>query len=130
MSDNLYRKIGEMEYDNLISGMNPVTLVSGGTIAKLTEAATYMRGTVFAKSTNDHMLYILGTQAPEGDSLTPDCILCDDKDIGTSADVPTAIYIAGCFNPDKVTVSNGYTMTEADKDKLRERGIIFKATMS
>lgn len=60
----------------------------------------------------------------------PDCILTDEVLIGTSADVPAAIYTAGCFDPDKVTVASGYTMTEADKDKLRERGIVFKAAFA
>lgn len=127
MATNLYSKIGEMDYDGLITNIIPAIQTAGGTVAKLTEAATYARGTMLAKSTNDHRLYILGSAASEGDTLTPDCILCDDEDIGTSADVPAAVYTAGCFNPDKVTVADGYTITEADKDKLRERGIVFKA---
>ena len=30
---------------------------------------------------------------------------------------------AGCFNPEKLTVKDSYTMTEADKDALRMRDI-------
>lgn len=55
--------------------------------------------------------------------LTPDCILCDDTEIGTAADVNVAVFTAGCFNIDILTVKDGCTLTEADKDKLRERGI-------
>lgn len=33
-------------------------------------------------------------------------------------------HLAGCFNPDKLTVKDSYTMTEADKDALRMRDIV------
>ncbi len=188
MANNLYRKVGEMDYDGLIANIIPQIQVSGGTITRLGAAATYTRGTVLAKSSITHQLVILGTEAAaavvaadavygitsdaaivsgktyytrsgsegsyvytpvaspaveniatyyeittpaveaqDAEILTPDCILCDNEDIGISADVPVAVYTAGCFNTDKVTVADGYTMTEADKDKLRERGIVFKA---
>ena len=61
------------------------------------------------------------------DTYTPDCILCDDTEIGADEDVTTAVYKAGCFDLEKLTVAEGYTVTEADKDKLRERGIVFKS---
>ena len=60
----------------------------------------------------------------------PDCILCDDVTVGTDADVKVAVYKGGCFDPGKVTVKSGYTITAADKDKLRTYGIIFKAPMA
>jgi hypothetical protein len=59
--------------------------------------------------------------------LTPDCILCDDTEVGTDNDVNVAVYTAGCFNPQKVTVNDGYTITEANKDELRKRDIVFNA---
>jgi len=64
-----------------------------------------------------------GSPAVAAEILTPDCVLCDVTTVGTAADVNTAVYTAGCFNADALTVKDGYTMTEADKDKLRERGI-------
>lgn len=57
------------------------------------------------------------------EKLVPDCILYDDVNVGTDADVNTAVYTGGCFNLDALTVKDGYTITEADKDKLRERSI-------
>ena len=127
MVKNLNRKVGEMNYDGLITDLTPPVQVTGGVVSKLAAGATYTRGTAFAKSTLSGKLYILGTVAPNGDTLTPDCILCDDEDIGTGEDVSTTVYAAGCFDPDKVIVASGYTMTTADRDKLRERGIVFKA---
>lgn len=129
----LSRKLGEMEYDGLITGLNPPERVDGGAIAKLTTATTYKRGTLLAKSAANGLLHILGEEPPTPgtgevkDTYTPDCILCDDTEVGTEEDVIVAVYKAGCFNPDRLTVANDYTITEADKDKLRERGIVFKA---
>lgn len=125
--ENLYRKVDEMEFDGLVTGLTPPVQVRGGTICKGAEITTYPRGSVFAKSGKDGKLYLLGTDATSGDTLTPDCILCDDADVGTDADAVVTVYTAGCFDPNKVTVKDGYTMTEADRDKLRERGVVFLA---
>jgi hypothetical protein len=113
----LRNKLGEMEYDGLVAGLNPPVRVDGGTIGKLTEAAVLKRGK--AEDTGLLSLY--------GGTGTPDCILCDDTEIGADEDVTTAVYKAGCFDLEKLTVAEGYTVTEADKDKLRERGIVFKS---
>ena len=133
MAKELRQKLGSMEYDGLITGLNPPTRVDGGTIAKLSAAAVYKRGTLLAKSAKDGLLHILGEAPPaaaEGqtaDTYTPDCILCDDTEVGTTEDVPVDVYVAGCFDPEKVTVGDGYTITQADKGKLRTYSIVFKA---
>ena len=57
----------------------------------------------------------------------PDCILCDDVTVGTSNDVTVPVYIAGCFDPDKLTLAEGASLTAGAKDVLREKGIILKA---
>lgn len=122
----LSRKVGDMSYDNLIAGITPPVHVNSGTLRKLATETAYARGTVLAKSSGiagDGKLVILGTEAVENETLTPDCILCDDVTVGTDDDVDVAVYTAGCFNVDALIVKSGYTMTEDDKDKLRERGI-------
>ena len=123
MAKHLNHTVGEMVPDKLIAGMTPPPQTASGTIAKLGTAATYKRGTVLAKSAKDNSLYILGTTAASGDTLTPDCILCDDTEVGTEAGATAVVYVMGRFNVDALTVADSYTMTEADKDKLRERGI-------
>lgn len=123
---SLSNNLGKMEYDGLITDIIPQVQVRGGTIAALTETTIYKRGTILAKSATDGKLYILGSEA-SGDEITADCILCDDTEISTTADVNVEVYTAGCFDPDKTIAADGYTITEADKDKLRERGIVFKA---
>ena len=126
---NLSKKLGDMNYDGLFTDVVPAVQVSGGTIRKLSAAATLKRGTILAKSSGtagDGKLVVLGTTAVTNETLTPDCILCDDIDVGTSADEKVAVYTAGCFDPDKVTVAASHTISETEKDNLRMRGIVFK----
>lgn len=126
----LSKSLGTMEFDGLIADINPKLAVSGGTIRKLSEADTIKRGTVLAKSggtAGDNKLVVLGTAAASNEVLTAYCILCDDVAVGTTDDVIAPVYLMGCFNSNKVTVADSYTMTEADKDALRNGGIVFKA---
>lgn len=120
MAKELRQKLGSMEYDGLITGLNPPTRVDGGAIAKLAAPAVLRRGTLLGKADS-------GLLSVYDGAGTPDCILCDDTEVGTAEDVPVDVYAAGCFDPEKVTVADGYTITQADKDKLRAYSIIFKA---
>ena len=106
----LSEKLGEVEYDGLIAGVNPKKRVGPGVIAGPEAETTFVRGT--------------GTEASGGDTLTADCILIEDVTMKASMDETVAVYLAGCFNPDKLTVKDSYTMTEADKDALRMRDIV------
>lgn len=124
------RKLGEMNYDGLITDLTPKTEVRGKTIRKLEAAGTLVRGTVLAMSSGtagDGKLVVLGSTAASNETLTPDCILCDDIDVGTDIDVNAAVYTAGCFDPDKVTVKESYKLTDADYDTLRKYSIVFKS---
>lgn len=125
-----FENLGAVSYDGLISGITPEPKVTGGTIRKLAAAGTLVRGTILAKSSGsagDGKLVILGTTAATNETLTPDCILADDIDVGTSVDVNAAVYDMGCFDPAKLTVKTGYTLTVGDKDTLREKGIYLVA---
>ena len=127
---NLSKKLGEMNFDGLFTDVVPAVQVRGGTIRKqTTSAVTLKRGTILAKSygtAGDGKLVVLGTAAVSNETLTPDCILCDDIEVGTAADEKVAVYTAGCFDPDKVSVTASYSITQTDKDNLRMRGIVFK----
>lgn len=130
MSKRLDENLGSVGYDGLIVANEPVADVFTVTIRKeATAAATYKRGTVLALSAGtagDGKLVILGSTAATNETLTPDCVLCDDVTVGTDADEKVAVYTAGCFDPDKVSVAASYSITETDKDNLRMRGIVFK----
>lgn len=126
----LSKSLGSMEYDGLIADINPKLVVSGGTIRKLGTAGTIKRGTILAKSSGtdgDNKLVVLGTAAASNEVLTAYCILCDDVDVGTADDVTVPVYLAGCFNLNKCVTINDHTITEAEKDALRNGGIFFKA---
>ena len=102
----LSEKLGEVEYDGLIAGVNPKKRVGPGVIAGPEAETTFVRGTVFAKSAKDGKLHILGTEASGGDTLTADCILIEDVTMKASMDETVAVYLAGCFNPDKLTCAS------------------------
>ena len=121
---DLSRKIGEMEYDALIIGIIPHKQVNSGTIRAVEAKMTFKRGTILAKSSADNKLVILGTEPAEGETLTPDCILCDD--IIVESDTTTAVYTAGCFNRNKVITAEGYTITAEDTDALRKYDIVLQ----
>ena len=127
----LSKSLGTMEYDGLIADINPKLVVSGGTLRKLGTAGTIKRGTILAKSggtTGDNKLVALGTAVTGAtETLTAYAILCDDVDVGTENDVTVPIYLAGCFNLNKCITANSHVITEAEKDALRNGGIIFKA---
>lgn len=127
MATNLSRKVGEMEHDGLVTDVTPKVQVRGKTIRKMSAETELKRGTILAKSSVDGKLVVLGTTAVNSETLTPDCILCDDITVGTTDDVIATVYTAGCFNTEKITVASGYTMTEADADALRKYDIVFKA---
>ena len=115
----LSKSLGTMEFDGPIADINPKLVVSGGTIRKLSKADTIKRGTVLAKSggtAGDNKLVVLGTAAASNEVLTAYCILCDDVAVGTTDDVGAP-----------VVMTNSHTLTEADKDALRNGGIVFKA---
>ena len=130
MSRNLNAKVGEMEYDGLVVDLVPEVEVRGGTIRKLAAATTLKRGTILAKSSKDNTLVVLGTAATDGETLTPDCILCDNVTVGTDADVSVSVYTTGCFNTNRVHVADGYTISATDLDALRKYSIVFKAAFA
>lgn len=129
MSKRLDENIGAVEYDGLIAGNVPVADVFTVKIRKeATATATLKRGTVLALSASgtaaDGKMVILGTTAASNETLVANCILCDDVEVGTAADVNVLAYRTGRFARNKLIVKNGYTMTAADEQALREGGIL------
>jgi len=120
---DLNRKIGDMEFDGLITAIVPPTQVRAGTIAKLSSGTEiYKRGMLLSKQNSGGKLVPLGTSAS-----TPHSVLCDDVTIGADEDVNVAVYTAGCFHPGKVTMLASHTaITAGELDELRKRDIVFK----
>ena len=180
-----------MNYDGLISGIEPAAKVEGATIAALLAEATLARGTVMAKNAAGKLIVLgsdvdkTGTFSATGDGSTKKfdlvaggvipsaitevkvdgtattaytynaaigelefetapantktiavkfntggggayAILAEDTVVGTS-DKHAAVFVMGCFDPDKLSVASGYAITDADKDDLRKGGIFLAA---
>ena len=101
--------------DGLVCGVNPATEAFMVTIKA--NAGALKRGTVLAIDSTGKMV-VLGSGTG-----TANCILCDDIEVG-SADVVAAAYRAGHFAVEKLTVASGYTIKAADKEALRDAGIL------
>lgn len=124
MSKRLDENLGSVGYDGLIVANEPVADVLTVTIRKeATAAATYKRGTVLALSAGtagDGNLVILGST----ETLTANCILAEDVEVGTTADVTALAYRTGHFARNKLAVASGYTLKATDEEELRKAGIL------
>lgn len=125
MSKRLDENLGSVGYDGLIVANEPVADVFTVTIRKeATAAATYKRGTVLALSAGTGKLVILGSTATTNETLTANCILAEDVEVGTTTDVTVLAYRTGHFARNKLAVASGYTLKAADEEELRKAGIL------
>lgn len=122
MSKRLDENLGSVGYDGLIVANEPVADVFTVTIRKEAAAATYKRGTVLALSAGK--LVILGSTATTNETLTANCILAEDVEVGTTADVTALAYRTGHFARNKLAVASGYTLNATDEEELRKAGIL------
>ena len=125
MSKRLDENLGSVGYDGLIVANEPVADVFTVTIRKEgTAAATYKRGTLSAGTAGDGKLVILGSTATTNETLTANCILAEDVEVGTTADVTVLAYRTGHFARSKLAVASGYTLKATDEEELRKAGIL------
>ena len=129
MSKRLDENLGSVGYDGLIVANEPVADVFTVTIRKeATAAATYKRGTVLALSAGtagDGKLVILGSTATTNETLTANCILAEDVEVGTTADETVLAYRTGHFARNKLIFGgSGYALKPADEEALRAAGIL------
>lgn len=130
MAENLVRKVGECGQDNLIAGLFPRAFTMGIKVAA--GEGVLKRGTILtAKEDGSYVVCGKKITSGEGESAqtttyaNPSAILLADVDASGTAAVTAVAYRSGNFNPDEVTVAEGYTLTAADKDTLRKYDIIF-----
>lgn len=128
MSKRLDENIGAVEYDGLIVNNVPVADVFSVTIRKETAATVLKRGTVLALSGSgtaaDDCMVILGTTAASNEVLSANCVLADDVEVGTNANVTALAYRTGHFARNKLIFSGEYTLKPADEEALRAAGIL------
>jgi hypothetical protein len=124
MAKSLIEKVGEVGYENLIADIVPPLKTGGATIAALEDGTkTYPRGTLLDQDLSSGLCALHGA-APLSATLVPYGVLTDHVTVGTDSDIDTTVYISGCFNPDALTVADGYELSVADKDAMRTHGIL------
>ncbi len=121
------------EYDGLIYDINPPADVFTVKIRKQSsDAVALKRGTVLALSTGtagDNLMVMLGTTAATNETLTANCILAEDVEVGTTEDAVALAYRTGHFASNKLIVASGKTFGAADKEALRDVGILISEAM-
>ena len=111
------------------------TVITGAAGGELSAAAAALVATnavyILADETDtgtgtagDGKLVILGSTATTNETLTANCILAEDVEVGTTADVTVLAYRTGHFARNKLTVASGYTLKATDEEELRKAGIL------
>jgi hypothetical protein len=114
-------------HDGLIAAPWPPADVFHITVGKLGAAATLKRGTLLDLSSGsggDGKYVIHGTSAGADETLTPNCILAEDVEVGIEADVTALAYRTGHFCENKLIVASGASIDASDKEALRDVGIL------
>ena len=128
-----YERIETPKADGLIVDINPPADVMAVKIRKETSAAaTLKRGTVLALSTGtagDGEYVILGTTAVQNETLTANCILAENVEVGTENSAIALAYRTGHFAQDKLITASGKQFAATDKEALRDVGIIVSDAM-
>jgi hypothetical protein len=122
MNSNLVRVIGTTTQDNLIAKLSPPAETFGIQIPA--GAGSLARGTVL--QWNGTAYSVLGTDV---EKATANCILADPVDASGASAVTAVAYRSGNFNKAALIVADGYTITAADVDQLRQYDIILTETM-
>lgn len=133
MTRDLHEKIGAVTPENLIAQLDPPALKRAGVIRKFGTAGSLKRGTLLAKSggsAGDGKLVIFGSTPATNETLTADCILAEDIEVGTSNDENALVYFQGNFNEDALIIKTGASIGDSDKDDLRLRNIILGASQT
>lgn len=128
-----YENMGELTYANIWNSVDVPVITGMRTIRKLTgAAATYKAGTALALSSGtsgDSKLVILGTAAGDNETLTANCILAEDVEVGTDADVQALVFLSGHANANKLAVASSHTITAAEIEAFRTAGIYLENAM-
>ena len=82
------------------------------------------RGTVLAKNAEGKLDVLGNAEGAKAYGILTDPVK------GSEEETPVTVYISGKFNRNKISVAEGYTMTEDDLDTLRAYGIEFTAAMT
>lgn len=118
----LVSKFDGVTYDELIGGTAVAVMTANVTIAKLSAAATYKRGTLLGVVTASGKYAIVDSAATTGEKVAS-VVLAKDIEVGTSDDVVATVYTRGIFNREKLIVKAESDSASAHEEELRKVGI-------
>lgn len=118
----LVSKFDGVTYDELIGGTAVAVMTANVTIAKLSAAATYKRGTLLGVVTASGKYAIVDSAASTGEKVAS-VVLAKDIEVGTSDDVVATVYTRGIFNREKLIVKAESDSASAHEEELRKVGI-------
>lgn len=129
---NLYEDLGEQSYDGLIASFYPPADAFHITLRKLSTATTLKRGSLLDLSSGtggDDKYVIHGTDEGTNETLTANAILAEDTVVGTTSDVIARAYRTGYFVKNKLIIAEGSAISDADKEALRDVGILLSSAI-
>lgn len=112
----LDENLGAVSFDNLINSANPPAEVFSVELAG--KQGVLKRGTLLATA-DGGMVKISSATTGKANA-----VLADDVDTGNSGAVVAVAYRTGHFNTNSLIVADGYEITAADKEALRNAGIL------
>ncbi len=118
----LVSKFDGVTYDELIGGTAVAVMTANVTIAKLSAAASYKRGTLLGVVTASGKYAIVDSAASTGEKVAS-VVLAKDIEVGTADDVVATVYTRGIFNREKLIVKAESDSASAHEEELRKVGI-------
>ena len=109
-------------YDELFGGTAVSALTANVTVAKLSAAANYKRGTLLGVITTSGKYAIVDSVATTGEKVAS-VVLARDLTVGTDNDVTATVYTRGIFNREKLFVKDGGDNATKHEEELRKVGI-------
>lgn len=109
-------------YDELIGGTAVAVMTANVTIAKLSAAAAYKRGTLLGVVTASGKYAIVDSAASTGEKVAS-VVLAQNVAVGTDNDVVATVYTRGIFNREKLLVKDAGDNATKHEDELRKVGI-------
>ncbi len=117
----LASKFDGVTYDELFGGTAVAAMTANVTIAALSAAASYKRGTLLGVVTASGKYAIVDSAATTGEKVAS-VVLAKDIEVGT-ADVVATVYTRGIFNREKLVVKAESDSASAHEQELRKVGI-------
>lgn len=118
----LVSKFDGVTYDELIGGTAVAVMTANVTIAKLSAAASYKRGTLLGVVTASGKYAIVDSAASTGEKVAS-VVLAKEIEVGTTDDVVATVYTRGIFNREKLFVKAESDSASAHEEELRKVGI-------